>query len=266
MHGQTRGGARRYYRCADHARYPGITDAHPRDVLVREQPIIDALEEWLDELFAPEHATQTARQIAAALAHGPDRTEHIDAARRRIVTAKREVERCRAALRDTNSPAARREVLTWLDEAAGEKEQAELALTAAMQLAPPSLSIEEIVSVVEHCGGLTGILRQATHEERASLYEAIGVSAVYNPERNQVRLGPTPLLQQRVGGATQPQVHATPGGPGSPLREQPQAVASNWFRQRTHHGALAPSRRQRLAIAGSFGCGASGVVSTVNQS
>ena len=87
MHGQTRSGARRYYRCAAQARYPGITDAHPRDVLVREQPIIDALDEWLDELFAPEHATQTAQQIVAALAHGPDRSEHIDAARRRITAA-----------------------------------------------------------------------------------------------------------------------------------------------------------------------------------
>ena len=52
---------RRYYRCAAQARYPGITDAHPRDVLVREQPILDALDEWLDELFAPEHATETAQ-------------------------------------------------------------------------------------------------------------------------------------------------------------------------------------------------------------
>ena len=193
MHGQTRSGKRRYYRCAAQARYPGITDAHPRDVLVREQPIIDALDEWLDELFAPEHATQTAQTIVAALAHGPDRTEHIDAARRRIAAAKREVERYRVALRDTNTPAARREVLTWLDEAASEKEQAELALTAAMQLAPPTLSTEEIVAAVEHCGGLTGILRQATDEERAELYEAIGVSVVYNPEHNQIRLGADPV-------------------------------------------------------------------------
>jgi hypothetical protein len=180
-------------RCAAQARYPGITDAHPRDVLVREQPIIDALDEWLDELFAPERATQTAEAIVSALAHGPDRTEHIDTARRRITAAKREVTRCRAALRDTNSAAARREVLTWLDEAAGEKEQAELALTAAMQLAPPSLSTEEIIAAVEHCGGLTGVLHEATDEERAALYEAIGVSAVYNPEHNQVRLGADPV-------------------------------------------------------------------------
>ena len=62
-----------------------------------------------------------------------------------------------------------------------------------MQLAPPSLSTEEIIAAVEHCGGLTGLLRQATDEERTALYEAIGVSAVYNPERNQVRLGADPV-------------------------------------------------------------------------
>jgi DNA invertase Pin-like site-specific DNA recombinase len=193
MHGQTRGGIRRYYRCAAQARYPGISDANPRDVLVREQPIIDALDEWLDELFAPEHATQTAQQISAALANGPDRTEHIGAARRRLSAARREVERCRTALRDTNSPAARREVLSWLDETAAEKEQAELALTAAMRLAPPTLSVEEIVAVVEQCGGLTGILHQATDAERTALYETIGISAVYNPEHNQIRLGADPV-------------------------------------------------------------------------
>ena len=40
-----------------------------------------------------------------------------------------------------------------------------------MQLAPPSLSIEEIVAVVERCGRLTGILHQATDVEGAALYE-----------------------------------------------------------------------------------------------
>ncbi len=193
MHGQTRGGVRRYYRCAARARYPGIADAHPLDVLVSEQPIIVAVEEWLDELFAPERATQTAQEIVAALAHGPDRSEQIDSARRRISTSRRELDRCRAALREANSSAARREVLTWLDEAAAEKEQAELALTAATQLAPPVLSVEEIVAVVDHCGGLTGVLHQTIDEERAALYEAMGVSAVYNAESNEVRLGVDPV-------------------------------------------------------------------------
>jgi hypothetical protein len=91
------------------------------------------------------------------------------------------------------SVAARREVLAWLDDAAADKEHAELALTAAMQLAPPTLSVDEIVAAVEHCGGLTGVLHQATDEERAGLYEAIGVSAVYDAESNKVRLGVDPV-------------------------------------------------------------------------
>jgi len=86
----------------------------------------------------------------------------------------------------------------WLDETAAEKEQAELALTAAMRLAPPTLSVEEIVAVVEHCGGLTGILHQGADAERAALYEAIGV----RPSTTKSDSEPTPLLQQRVGGAT----------------------------------------------------------------
>jgi hypothetical protein len=124
MHGQTRGGTRPYYRFSARARYPGIADAHPRDVLVSEQPIIIALEEWLDELFAPERATQTAQEIVTAFSDGPDRSEDIDAARRRISAAHAELDRCRAALRDAGSPAARRMILACLSDAAAKKEQA----------------------------------------------------------------------------------------------------------------------------------------------
>jgi hypothetical protein len=121
MHGQTRGGARRYYRCAARARYPGIADAHARDVLVPEQPAINALEEWLSELFAPDRAAETARQIVAASDQGLDRSKQVEVARRRISAGRREVDRCRAGLRDAGSEPARREVLSWLDEAAAEK-------------------------------------------------------------------------------------------------------------------------------------------------
>jgi hypothetical protein len=44
-----------------------------------------------------------------------------------------------------------------------------------------------------HLCGLSGILHQATDAKRSALYEAIGVSAVYNPEQNQVRLGADPV-------------------------------------------------------------------------
>jgi hypothetical protein len=65
------------------------------------------------------------------------------------------------------SPAS--EILAWLDDAAAEKAQADLALAAALQLAPPRLSVGEIVAAVEHCGGLAGVLDQATFVERCAL-------------------------------------------------------------------------------------------------
>jgi hypothetical protein len=102
------------------------------------------------------------------------------------------VDRCRAAPRDASSEAARREVLSWLDEAAAKKEQADRALTA-QELAPPTTSVEDVLAVIERCGGLAGVLQQATDEELAGLYTSRGVSVVYDPERNEVRLGVDPV-------------------------------------------------------------------------
>ena len=193
MHGQTRGGSRRYYRCAARARYPGIADAHPRDVLVPEKPVLKALDEWLDELFAPERAATTAQEIVVASTQGHDRNGQIEAARRRIAIARRELERCRGALRDAGSEPARREILAWLDEAAAEKESGDAALKTAMELLPPNLSVDEVLAIVERFGGLTGVLREASDAERAKLYNSLGVSAAYNAESNEVRLGVDPV-------------------------------------------------------------------------
>jgi site-specific DNA recombinase len=88
MHGQTRGGSRRYYRCAARARFPGIADAHTRDLFVAER-LVTPLDQWLGELFAPERAVHTAQEIVTALAQGPDRGQEIERARRRITAARR---------------------------------------------------------------------------------------------------------------------------------------------------------------------------------
>jgi len=161
-----------------------------------------ALDEWLDELFPPERAATTAQEFVPASTQDIDRNGQIEAARRRIASARRELERCRSALRDARSDAAQREVLTWLEEAAAEKEVGEAALKTALELSPPTLSVDEVLAIVERCGGLTGVLREATDAERATLYNSLGVSAVYNAESNEVRLGvdPVALAVCRRGG------------------------------------------------------------------
>jgi hypothetical protein len=59
-------------------------------------------------------------------------------------------------------------------------------------LVTTALSVDEVLAVVEHFGGLVGVLHQATDAEPASLYASMGVSAGYNAERGQVRRGADP--------------------------------------------------------------------------
>ena len=148
-------------------------------------------------------AAETAQEIVAASAQGPDRSGQIQETRRRISAARRELDRCRAALRDAGSEPARREILTWLDEAAAEKEQADAALERAMELAPPALSVDEV-----RCG--RGAVRRTRRSAQARpptpnaprctpRWES-APSTTQNATKSDS--GWTPLLQQRVGGGT----------------------------------------------------------------
>jgi hypothetical protein len=65
-----------------------------------------------------------------------------------------------------------------------------------MELATPALSFDEVLEVVERFGGLPGILHEATDDERAPLYASMGVSAVYNAENHEVRLGMDPVASK----------------------------------------------------------------------
>ncbi len=205
MHGQTRDETRRYYRCAARARHPGIADAHTRDLFVPEQPINTALDEWLGELLAPDQAAETAEEaeeIVSALATGPDRSQQIEAARRRITGSRQEVEPRRAALREAGSQAARREVLAWLDEAAAEKEHAEAALRTAMELAPPVLSVDEVLAVVGHFGGSPACSTEPPRPNAPRCTPRWESAPSITQSATRSDSGSIPLLQRCVGGGT----------------------------------------------------------------
>jgi hypothetical protein len=53
-------------------------------------------------------------------------------------------------------------------------------LTAAMQLAPPAIDADDVFAIVEQHGGLVGLLHEATDHDRAALYDAMHVSAVFD--------------------------------------------------------------------------------------
>ncbi len=140
MTGTTRGNDRRYYRCELRRSRPGAPIDHPIDVYVREQPLVEALDDWLDELFAPEHAEEPRsnnrrRRGARSRPPIPSRPGG-----RSLADARRKLAQYRAALDGGADPAT---VTAWISEAATEERSAQAELEHLAAQAPAPFTADE---------------------------------------------------------------------------------------------------------------------------
>jgi len=177
MAGSTRSGGRRYYRCELRRVRPGFEIDHPRDAYVREDALVEALDQWLDELFAPERADQTAQLIVDAAAEDASHTTQIEQARERLVRARQQLGQYRRSLDDGADATT---LTAWITDAAADERAAIAELDAATASAPPTLTIDGVLDVVANLGGMAGVLAAASPDDRARFYEALGVSARYD--------------------------------------------------------------------------------------
>jgi site-specific DNA recombinase len=185
MTGTNQGNDRRYYRCELRRSRPGARIDHPVDVYVREQPLVEALDDWLDELFAPGRAAETARTIVEAAAHDPAHQSRVDHGQHSLAEARRKLAQYRAALDGGADPAT---VTAWISQAATQERAARVELEDLASQAPAPLSADEALNVVDRLGGMPGLLQQAGPDDRAALYAALGVSATYDPTTRSAEL------------------------------------------------------------------------------
>jgi site-specific DNA recombinase len=185
MAGTNQGNRRRYYRCELRRSRPGASIDHPIDVYVREQPLVEALDQWLDELFAPEHVASTVQAIVDAAAHDPAHQARVDQARYALGEARQRRAQYRAALDRGADPAT---VTTWITEAATQERGALAELEHLAAAAPAPLTADEALAVVDRLGGMPGLLEHADQDDRAGLYAALGVSATYDPTTRSAEL------------------------------------------------------------------------------
>jgi site-specific DNA recombinase len=201
MTGTNQGNRRRYYRCELRRSRPGAPIDHPVDVYVREQPLVEAPDQWLDELFAPEHAAITAQAIVDAAAHDPAYEARTNEARHTLANARQRLAQYRAALDDGADPAT---VTSWITEAATEERAALAELDHLAAQAPAPLTADQALAVVDRLGGMPELLEHADQDDRAGFYAAVGVSATYDPTTRSARL--TVAIprkrRKRVGGGT----------------------------------------------------------------
>jgi site-specific DNA recombinase len=185
MTGTNQGNNRRYYRCELRRSRPGATIDHPIDVYVREKALVEALDRWLDELFAPENATETAQLIVDAGANAPAHDAQLVLLRRRHTEARQRLTQYRRALDQGADPAT---VTGWISEAAAEERSALAGLDALTSEAPSPMSVGHVLAVVERFGSMAAVLAEADQADRATFYEALGVTATYDPASRRAEL------------------------------------------------------------------------------
>jgi DNA invertase Pin-like site-specific DNA recombinase len=186
------------YKCSfrdQYAQKAGLE--HPPTVYLREDKVVPALDEWLAQLFDPDHIDDTCAQLAAVY-ESHDDDERADQARQTIAECDRKLARHRAALEAGADPTI---VAGWMSEVTAERQRADQALRTATPGDAPTPA--QMRAVIEGLGDMITVLADADPAQRAKLYEALGLRLTWHPQDKKVlveaQLARVPA--GRVGGA-----------------------------------------------------------------
>jgi site-specific DNA recombinase len=168
---------RAHYRCRFPNEYAvGNNIDHPLTVYVRENAVLDPLDTWLAEAFAPRRIEQSLTALENAQ---PNDAPAVEATRRTIAECERKLARHRAALEAGADPAL---VVAWSREVQRQRTVAEarLANLTSHHSANRRMSREDIHAMVDTLGGLLNALRHADPADKKEVYRELGVRLTYN--------------------------------------------------------------------------------------
>jgi hypothetical protein len=190
-----------HYRCkfsSERAPIPGVD--HPKNVYVRESVIVPKLDEWIGSLFDPANLDETCASLAAA--GGATEADHarIEAAERKLADCDSRLTKYRQALDAGADPVV---VAGWMSEVQGERLRAEQEICAAQ----PSgrITAEQVRSLVESISDIASALADADPKLKQQVYEELGVTVTYDPDRRVAKLESCPQIAWAkvcVGGGT----------------------------------------------------------------
>jgi DNA invertase Pin-like site-specific DNA recombinase len=133
------------YRCRYPTEYALANEVdHPRTVLVREDWIVTALDEWLLGLFDRDRIEETVARLVASADTNEADAAAIDAARRQLADCDARLAKYRAALERGTDPTV---VAGWVAEVQGQRLAAERQLATATPSAP--LSAHDVARMIE---------------------------------------------------------------------------------------------------------------------
>lgn len=186
------GATRILYRCefGSTRSIPADLD-HPRTVYVREDAIVPKLDAWLAEIVTPE-------ALAAAQTPPPDAEARDTATRAAIADCDLRINRLLGSL---EAGIDRDLVAPRVVKLRAERDRLEATLADRCSWRP--LSPGEITAIADALGGLIAILENASPQDRAAVYQQLGVRLSYDPTVNQVwATADLPRVGRGVGGGT----------------------------------------------------------------
>jgi site-specific DNA recombinase len=190
---------RAHYRCryaAEYALAKGID--HPRTLYLREDKIIDALDEWLASIFDLERLDATLEAIAAASVTDETSAARAEAARRKLADCDHRLDRYRSALEADADPTV---VASWIAEVNVDRLAAERELQAVAATST-TVSEAELRDLIGDAADGVKMLGSAGPGDKAELYAELGVRLTFEPGRGVVVAEATPCTTVCVGGGT----------------------------------------------------------------
>lgn len=191
---------RAYYRCKFPAEYAITEDKHPKTIYLREDAVLPGLDAWIAQLFDPDHIDDTCAALAAANDTEPD--HHVD----RDTLLRDQLRDCDAKLSKYRTLLEQQpdvtSVGTWIAEVERERRRIERLL--GDRPTSRSLTQPEIKALVTQLRDIASILADAGPKDRRAVYDELGVTLTYHPDRNAVRVaaGEPHVLRVCVGGGT----------------------------------------------------------------
>jgi site-specific DNA recombinase len=172
-----------YYRCRFPAEYAiANKSSHPRNVFVREQEVLPALDAWLATEFAPHRIEATIEEMTAAQDSPGSERQAIADACEAIRDCEAKMVRYRAAI---DASGDIEEITQWINTAKAERLQAEAALRGST--APARMTGEEIKTIVERFASIAAVIRAADPADKAEIYRGLNLMLTYQPEAQTVR-------------------------------------------------------------------------------
>lgn len=188
---------RAYYRCKFTEDYPGNDREHPRNIYVKEEALLPALDEWLAELFNDDHIDDTCDRLAGVSEPDPAAEEREATLRAAIADCDRKLANYRALLDQEDAVTVAAE---WIADTQRERKQLERQL--GRHVPGDQLTSEQVKALVKALKDIVEVLADAEPADKAELYDQLGLSLSYEPDGTVAVESRPRGVQVCVGGGT----------------------------------------------------------------